>query len=245
MKQNRNVIRQDGEYRVKKRNICACGILSFLLLISTLALLSAGCQAIDFPFESVVSMVSQGSSANADTTAETAVSKVSSAKAGTTVETAVSQDPSAIEGTTAETAAAPDFALSDLKNTDAFTEGALEHIFEGVNPLGVASGYHYEGVPSAGGSVVPGTATTPDANGVYEARITVGGVKKTGNGGYSSFFPSAWTPQDVVDAIEEAYESREFVTGDTWRGKGRKVSILMYIDEENHIISAFPEYEGR
>jgi hypothetical protein len=49
----------------------------------------------------------------------------------------------------------------------------------------------------------------------------------------------------VVDANVEAYGNKEFVTGDTWRGKGRKVSILMYVDEENHIISAFPEYEGR
>lgn len=136
--------------------------------------------------------------------------------------------------------------LSDLQNTENFAEGALEHIFEGtVNARGVASGYHYEGVLSARGSVVSGTETKTDAQGVYEARITVDGVKKSGNNGYSTFFPSAWTPQEVVDAILEAYENRGFVTGNTWRGESRNVSILMYLDEENRIISAFPEYGGK
>ena len=146
----------------------------------------------------------------------------------------------------AESVVPSKFVLSDLRNTEVFAQGALVHIFEGsVNSRGVASGYHYAGIPSARGSVVPGTVSTPDANGVYEARVKVDGVTKTGNDGFSTFYPSVWTPQEVVDAIVEAYEDRKFITGDTWLGKSRNVSILMYLDEENRIISAFPEYEGR
>ncbi len=71
----------------------------------------------------------------------------------------------------------------------------------------------------------------------------IDGVKKTGNGGFSSFYPAGWSPQDVVDAIAEAYENRIFVTGNTWRGTGKSTPISMYLDGNDRIISAFPELE--
>ncbi len=138
-----------------------------------------------------------------------------------------------------------DFALSDLDTPDVFTRSALEHIFSGsVNARGAATGYHYEGVPWARGSVIPGSASDTDENGVYEARVTVDGVKKSGNGGFSTFYPSSLSPQEVANAIAAAYETRILVSGNTWRGEGYGIPILMYLDGEERIISAFPEYEG-
>ena len=223
MERDRKDALQGHDKRKAGRNDGALRGLPFLLIISAWMVSLAGCTAVDFTPGTVESTVMAASPVSA-ASPMIAASPVSSAEA----------------------AVPTGFVLSDLKNTEIFAQGALEHIFEGsVNARGVASGYHYAGIPSARGSVVSGTVSTPDANGVYEARVKVDGVKKTGNEGFSSFYPSAWTPQEVVDAIGEAYENREFVTGDTWRGKSRNVSILMYLDEENRIISAFPEYEGR
>ena len=136
-------------------------------------------------------------------------------------------------------------SLSDLVCRDIYTPTALDHIFLGtVNARGIASGYHYEGFPDSLGRVVPGTRTEPDEDGIYEARVEVNGVAKSGNRGRSTFFPRDWPPQEVVDAIEAAYDSRVHVDGNIWAGAGGGIGILMYLDEEERIISAFPDRGG-
>ena len=135
--------------------------------------------------------------------------------------------------------------LDALHDPSLFTRTALEHIFIGsVNSRGAASGYHSEAYPEALGEVISGTRSTPDADGVYEAKVRVDGIDKAGNRGYSTFFPADMTVAQVVHAIREAYETREPVTGNTWRGEGGDLSILMYLDDNDRIISAFPEYGG-
>lgn len=135
-------------------------------------------------------------------------------------------------------------ALSDLTNTEIFRPGALEHILEGeLNRNGDAVGFHYEGLPTAKGAVVEGTRTNPNKYGVYEAEVEVEGVKKRGNRGISSFFPLDWTAQEVVDAINEAYDTKQFITGNTYEGLSADgVIIHMYLDKDDQIISAFPLY---
>lgn len=135
-----------------------------------------------------------------------------------------------------------DIALTDLTNTEFFRPGALEHIFEGeLNRKGDAVGFHYEGLSTAKGTVIEDTRTNPDKYGVYEAEVEVAGVKKRGNRGISSFFPIDWTAQDVVDAINEAYETKEFITGNTYEGLTEEgIVVHMYLDSKNLIISAFP-----
>lgn len=132
--------------------------------------------------------------------------------------------------------------IDQLENVDNFREGALTHIFEGeLNRKGHAVGYHYEGLPDTPGSVIEGTRTDPDSNGVYEAEVEVSGVKKSGNQGISSFFPLHWTSQEVVDAINEAYETKELLTGNTYEGISEEgITIHMYLDDNEKIISAFP-----
>src|SRR4051794_33262195 len=88
-----------------------------------------------------------------------------------------------------------------LRNVGRFYPATLKHIAEGDLVGGAAGGYHFEGLPNTPGRIIPRTAYHPDKGGVYLAKITVYGVPKLANGGYSSFFPKHWSLQDVVDAI--------------------------------------------
>src|SRR5699024_4265068 len=137
-------------------------------------------------------------------------------------------------------------SISDLFDTKYFKDGALEHIFEGeVNQRNQAVGFHYDGFPTKKGNIVQGTETKPNASGVYEAEIEVNGVSKTSNGGKSTFFPKEWNAQQVVDAINEAYEAKTWINGNTYAGlTSEGMEISMYLDQKEKIISAFPVYEG-
>lgn len=135
-------------------------------------------------------------------------------------------------------------ALEDLKNTDYFLENALAHILEGeLNRKGNAVGFHHDRLPTKLGQVIEGTETEPNEFGVYEAKVRVDGVDKTSNRGKSTFFPLKWDTQDVVDAINEAFDSRELLTGNTYAGLTEEgMEIHMYVTEQDKIISAFPIY---
>lgn len=136
--------------------------------------------------------------------------------------------------------------IDELVRTDYFRPGALAHILEGeINSKGQAVGFHYDRLPTKKGEIISGTETDEDMNGVYEAEVKVQDVKKTGNKGKSTFFPDEWNTQEVVDAINEAYEARVFISGNTYEGlTGEDVIIRMYLDQNDKIISAFPVYEG-
>ena len=135
--------------------------------------------------------------------------------------------------------------LANLKHTENFTEKSLSHIFEGdLNRRGQSGGYHYDMVESTSGSIIEGTKG-PDLNdaGVYEARVEVNGIPKKANGGYSTFFPDHMSPQEVVDTINEAYETREFKikTRNTYEGFSKNgMKITMYLDSDEKIVSAYP-----
>lgn len=137
-----------------------------------------------------------------------------------------------------------DMKLDNLSGTDHFRQGTLEHIFIGeINQHGDAVGFHYDGFPGKKGNIISGTKTNSDEHGVYEAKVKVDDTKKTSNGGKSSFFPEELKPQDVVDAINEAYENRTHLNGNTYEGLSDEgIVVHMYLDESNHIISAFPVY---
>lgn len=134
--------------------------------------------------------------------------------------------------------------IEGLDDTDNFRPGALEHILEGeLNRSGKAVGYHYDQLPSKKGEIIKGTETSPNEEGVYEAEVSVDGVTKESNRGRSTFFPDDWDTQDVVDAINEGYENRTFISGNTYEGLTEEgVLIRMYLDDQERIISAFPVY---
>lgn len=121
-----------------------------------------------------------------------------------------------------------------VKNPDIFNENALEHIFKG-NKTG---GFHYEGLEDAVGEVIEVTRK-PNAQGVYEVAVQIGKNTKT-----STFFPKDWTPEQVLEAIEEAYNNRVFKNGNTYEAKIESgITIRMYIEYDGTIKSAFPLYE--
>ena len=134
--------------------------------------------------------------------------------------------------------------LANLQHTENFTEKSLIHIFEGDVRRRQAGGYHYDMVEGTSGSIIEGTKS-PALNdaGVYEAKVEVNGIPKKGNEGYSTFFPDSMSPQEVVDAINEAYEPRIFDTDsrNLYEGISKNgMKIKMYLDSEKKIISAYP-----
>ena len=135
--------------------------------------------------------------------------------------------------------------FNSLKNTENFTDSAIEHIFEGqVNARGKAVGYHYEGIEGTSGNVIPGTESSVNNIGVYKAQVEVNGIPKTANGGFSTFYSKNLSPQQVVDAINEAYSNCELKLGtrNTYQGVANNgMKIDMFLDQSGKIISAFPE----
>ena len=140
------------------------------------------------------------------------------------------------------------YTMSDiykLSNTDYFADGTLEHIFDGtINKSGKATGYHYTMVTDSKGSIIEGTRSEPDENGVFTAKVTVSGKKKDG---FSSFYPESWSPQKVVNAINTAYNEaidENNRSGSLWIGHYGDIEIDMYLDNNMKITTAYPVYEG-
>lgn len=133
--------------------------------------------------------------------------------------------------------------LGSLKNTENFKQGSkengLNHIFDGeILKNGNANGFHYEGMPNSNGKVV-GNVDPPNKFGVYQANVEINGVLK---GPKSTFFPRDWTPQQVIDSVNEAFDNRVNIKNNKFIGKtstGMKIEIILRNDK---IISAYPIY---
>ena len=132
--------------------------------------------------------------------------------------------------------------LKELEKIENFTDSAIEHIFEGnINKRGKAGGYHYECIEDTLGRIISGTEVKLNDLGVYEAKVEVNTILKSGNGGYSTFFPKDMSPQIIIDSINEAYAMKVFKVGNEYYGYAKNgLKITMYIDKNGKIISAFP-----
>ena len=161
------------------------------------------------------------------------------------------QPTDAAEQSTDETESPADttYTMADikkLKNTERFAKNTLEHIFDGtINGKGKATGYHYTMVTDSKGKVIEGTRSDVDENGVFTGKVEVNGVRKDG---FSSFFPESWSPQQIVDAINTAYDDAinhpSNPKGSLWIGYCGDLEIDMYLNANKKITSAFPIYEG-
>ena len=134
--------------------------------------------------------------------------------------------------------------ISQLEDVDYFAKGTLEHIFDGtINKKGNATGYHYTMVLDSKGKIIEGTRSAEDENGVFTGKVEVDGVKKNG---FSSFYPEAWTPQQVVDAINTAYDEAianpDNPKNSLWIGHYGNIEIDMYLDSNQKITTAYPIY---
>ena len=133
--------------------------------------------------------------------------------------------------------------LANLKHTENFTDKSKIHIFEGdINKKGRAGGYHYDMVEGTSGNIIEGTKG-PALNdaGIYEAKVEVNGTLKKANGGKSTFFPDHMSPQEVVDAINEAYSNKVLMEGSRYIGTSQNgISIEIILNSEGKIITAYP-----
>ena len=136
--------------------------------------------------------------------------------------------------------------IFNLENVDYFASGTLEHIFDGtINKKGNATGYHYTMVLDSKGKIIEGTRSKEDENGVFTGNVEVDGVKKNG---FSSFYPESWTPQQVVDAINAAYDEATAnpdnpTSNSLWIGHYGDIEIDMYLDSNQKITTAYPVYK--
>jgi len=136
--------------------------------------------------------------------------------------------------------------IKKLKSTEHFAKNTLEHIFDGtINSKGKATGYHYSMVTDSKGKIIDGTRSKTDEHGVFTGKVEVSGVKKNG---FSSFYPESWTPQQVVDAINAAYDDAlknpDNPQGELWIGYSGNLEIDMYMNKSKQITTAYPVYEG-
>lgn len=133
-----------------------------------------------------------------------------------------------------------------LENVDYFASGTIEHIFDGtINKKGNATGYHYTMVLDSKSKIIDGTRSEEDKNGIFTGNVEVDGVKKNG---FSSFYPESWSPQQVVDAINTAYD--EAISNpdnpnskSLWIGHYGDIEIDMYLDSDQKITTAYPVYQ--
>ncbi len=136
--------------------------------------------------------------------------------------------------------------IKGLRNTKNFSRNGLEHIFDGtINKKGKATGYHYSMISDSKGKILNGTRSRKDANGIFTAKVEIDGVRKDG---FSSFYPENWSPQEVVDAINMAYDEAvsnpKNPRGSLWIGHAGKLEIDMYLDENRKILTAYPIFQG-
>lgn len=137
--------------------------------------------------------------------------------------------------------------LSSLCNTQFFSNAAIEHIFQGqININGKAVGYHYERIEGTVGEIIPGSEIIINDLGVYKAQVKVKGLLKTGNKGFSTFYPKNLSPQQVINTINEAYQRRIYKGQNKYYGYSTNgLKIIMYLTKTNLIISAFPESSNK
>ncbi len=205
----------------------------FIPLLLCLCLLFGGCK-LD---------LGSSSSSGADS------SKAASSKAQSSKSASSKAFSSDTESSKAENGAESEYTMADIKklnNVENFSKKTLEHIFDGtINSKGNATGYHYSKVTDSKGKIITGTESDKDEHGVFTAKVKVSGVKKNG---FSSFFPENWTPQQVVDAINDAYkdalDDKSNPHGSLWIGYSGDLEIDMYLDNNKKITTAYPIYEG-
>ena len=78
------------------------------------------------------------------------------------------------------------------------------------------------------------------------SKVTVKGVRKRTMGGMSTFFPAHWSPQHIVNAINQAYENKRAVdpTGNIFVGNSSEgVQIRMRINPNGKMASVYPVKE--
>ena len=145
--------------------------------------------------------------------------------------------------------------LEALEHTELFESNLIKHIFNGevkTTSAGKgktrfeATGYHTEVIRNAEGRIIPGTKSELNEKGVYQGRVTVNGIRKRTMGGMSTFFPEHWSPQHIVNAINEAYANKRLKTNtlNMYEGSSSEgVRIRMRVNANGKIVNVYPLME--
>ena len=142
---------------------------------------------------------------------------------------------------TADVAKASINSVSDLrkltKKGSIWTDDLLKHVFYGNS----AGGFHYKGLKGANGEIVE-IAEFPNEYGIYRAKVSIfGKVQKNPK----TFFPDNWTPQQVIDAVEEAFEKGSYDSLKNCKIHIMKsgMKIQVNLNKAGEVVSAFPLYD--
>ncbi|WP_034323298.1 T7SS effector LXG polymorphic toxin [Bacillus zhangzhouensis] len=131
-------------------------------------------------------------------------------------------------------------AVDIYKDAEKYNTHTMKHIYHGeINKRGKAVGYHHESMQ--GGKVIPGSESLPDKNGIYRAKVEIDGVEKVAK---SSFFPKEWNRVDVLKAIDEAYQNKQQIGPNKFKGvTSSGMKIEMYLNKDGSIATAYPLYK--
>ena len=145
--------------------------------------------------------------------------------------------------------------LEALEHTELFESNLIKHIFNGEVKTASAgkgktrleaTGYHTEVIRNAEGRIIPGTKSELNEKGVYQGRVTVNGIRQRTMGGMSTFFPEHWSPQHIVNAINEAYANKRLKTNtlNMYEGSSSEgVRIRMRVNANGKIVNVYPLME--
>jgi hypothetical protein len=141
-----------------------------------------------------------------------------------------------------------------MQNESIFSEHGLTTIFEGelvpqLRRDGTVEHYRVRGFRYEDPeqmmlhecSIIESSRRVPDGKGVYRAGVTVRGVNRDVS--KSNFFPQSMTRAEVVQSIIEAFDTKEQLqmSERLYAGKSANLTILLWLDENNHIVDAMPK----
>ncbi len=100
---------------------------------------------------------------------------------------------------------------------------------------------HYNGLSGANGEVLE---IVDEANelGVYTAKVKIDGKVYPKP---KTFFPDSWTPEQVLDAIDEAYHKGTFYADSNQIEYTMKSGIMLEINlnKNGKVVSAYPVHK--
>jgi hypothetical protein len=135
---------------------------------------------------------------------------------------------------------------------DEITEATKIHVLKGeINGSGSAVGCHFKGALDDGiARIRPGATVTEGPNDMFKVHIDVKDV----NGNWipktaqSSFFPRTWTEQKILTEIQNAFNNKTFVSGNTWKGLssvGASADDVLELSKVTKIVDDGIEYNAK
>lgn len=95
-----------------------------------------------------------------------------------------------------------------------------------------------ENMPTRKGNIIENTRSAVDENGIYKAKVVINAIRKQDQ---SSFFPTKMILQQIIDAINEAYNRKNKISENKYSGKtSYGFEIIMYLDSNDKIIAVYP-----